>query len=53
MPMHGKAADKETSNQPGGRTGSGTPKKPGPIGSPAKNPLKGGGINRATEGKGG
>ena len=53
MPMHGKEAMKETTTQPGGRSGSGTPKKKGPIGGPAHNPTKGGGINRATQGKGG
>ena len=43
------AASKEHNTQPQGRSGSGTPKKKGPIGSPAKNPTSGGGINRPTK----
>ncbi len=39
---------KETNNQAGGKSGSGTPRKPGPVKSVATNPLKGGGINRST-----
>lgn len=42
---------KETSNQPGGREGSGTPKKIGPAasgGTLKTNKTMSGGINRAT-----
>mgnify|MGYP001585284463 CR=1 FL=1 len=50
---HRVAASKEHNTQPQGRSGSETPKKKGPIGSPAKNPTKDGGVNRATQGSGG
>lgn len=42
---------KEHNNYQQGRSGSGTPKNPGPArskGDLGKNPTKGGGINRAT-----
>jgi hypothetical protein len=43
-----QAAFKERSNHPQGRSGSGTPKKMGPVKSVGHNPVKKGGINRAT-----
>lgn len=44
---------KETSNQPQGRSGSKVGMKPGPAtGRGQGNPTSGGGINRATKGKG-
>jgi len=45
-----QAADKEISNQSGGRTGAGTPKKSGPaVGKTSGNPTSSGGINRSTK----
>lgn len=44
------STDKETNNQSQGRTGSGTPKKPGPaVGRGKGNATEGGGINRGTK----
>jgi len=46
-----RVASKEHNSQSQGRSGGGTMKLPGPVKSVAHNPLKGGGINRATSGK--
>lgn len=43
-----QATFKEHSNYKQGRSGSGTTKKAGPVKSVSHNPVKGGGINRAT-----
>ena len=42
---------REKSNYPQGRSGGGTKKLAGPVKSVAHNPVKSGGINRATQGK--
>lgn len=50
----GKASCTITNNQSGGRSGSKMPIKSGPVlGGIKKNPTKGSGINRSTQGKGG
>lgn len=48
----GRVASKESNNQSQGRSGGDTKKLPGPVRSVAHNPTKGGGINRATQGRG-
>lgn len=45
-----RAKSREHSNQPGGRSGSGTQKNKGPVKSAQGNPTKSGGINRPTKG---
>ena len=45
----GRAKSKETSNQPQGRSGSGTQKNKGPVKSAQGNPTRSGGINRPTK----
>ena len=48
---HGADVIKETNNYQGGRSGSKCTVKSGPVeGRIKKNPLKGGGINRAPKG---
>jgi len=52
MPYAGKVSLKETNNFKGGRSGSKVPEKMGPAvggASKHKNPVRGGGINRATK----
>ena len=44
-----RAKAKEQSNYPQGRSGGGTKKLAGPVKSVAHNPVKSGGINRATK----
>lgn len=48
---HQAGSLKERNTHKQGRVGSGTPKKPGPVRSVAKNPTMKGGINRATKGR--
>ena len=50
---HRRARFAETNNYQQGRSGSKAPALPGPAKRPKNNPLKGGGINRATKGTGG
>lgn len=52
MPNAGKVDVKEQNNYKQGRSGGETMKKEGIVGSPKHNPTNGGGINRATQGKG-
>lgn len=47
-----KVPKREITNQGQGKSGSGTMKKPGPVGRTSGNPTKGGGIYRPTKGKG-
>jgi hypothetical protein len=46
----GKVPLKESNNQSGGRSGGRAKELPGPTKSPKANPVKGGGIFRATKG---
>ena len=51
--MGDRMSVKESNNQKGGKSGSGTRQVSGPAASSIKsNPTKGGGINRATKGRG-
>jgi hypothetical protein len=45
---YGKGVMKEKNNHSQGRSGAKVPIKAGTVSIPAKNPTKGGGINRAT-----
>ncbi len=47
-----RVSRKETNNQSQGRSGAETKKIGGVVGSVKHNPTQGGGINRATKGKG-